>query len=53
VCDVFDALSTKRSYKERLGSYESLHLMKETMNEHLDMTFMNAFIRMQHHKEIF
>ena len=49
VCDVFDALSTKRSYKERMGSYASLHLMKETMQHHLDMIFIDAFIRMQHH----
>jgi len=51
VCDVFDALSTKRSYKDRLGSCAALHLMKDTMQQHLDMTFVDAFIRMQQHKE--
>lgn len=51
VCDVFDALSTKRSYKDRMGSYASLRLMKETMHHHLDMIFIDAFIRMQHHEE--
>jgi HD-GYP domain-containing protein (c-di-GMP phosphodiesterase class II) len=51
VCDVFDALSTKRSYKERLSSYDSLRLMKDTMQNHLDMTLVDAFISMQHHVE--
>lgn len=50
VCDVFDALSTKRSYKERMSSYESLKLMKETMQDHLDMELIDAFIRMQRHE---
>lgn len=47
VCDVFDALSTKRPYKERLSSFEALHLMKETMKHHLDMYIVDAFIQMQ------
>jgi HD-GYP domain-containing protein (c-di-GMP phosphodiesterase class II) len=52
VCDVFDALSTKRPYKDRLKSYDSLKLMKETMTEHLDITIMDAFIRMQQHDQL-
>ena len=51
VCDVFDALSTKRSYKEKLSSYDALHLMKETMKNHLDMDKVNAFIQMQRHDQ--
>jgi HD-GYP domain-containing protein (c-di-GMP phosphodiesterase class II) len=46
VCDVFDALSTKRSYKDPMSSFESLKLMKEIMSEHLDMDMVNAFIKM-------
>lgn len=46
VCDVFDALSTKRSYKDPMSSFEALKLMKETMKEHLDMNMVNAFIKM-------
>lgn len=49
VCDVFDALSTKRPYKDRMSSYESLKLMKETMQSHLDIEMIDAFIRMQRH----
>ncbi len=51
VCDVFDALSTKRSYKESMSSFETLKLMKKTMQHHLDMELVNAFIRMQQHEE--
>lgn len=51
VCDVFDALSTKRSYKDRLSSYDALHLMKETMRNHLDMEIVDDFIKMQHHEQ--
>jgi HD-GYP domain-containing protein (c-di-GMP phosphodiesterase class II) len=52
VCDVFDALSTKRPYKERLSSYDALHLMKETMQHHLDIEIVDAFIRMQKHDDV-
>ncbi|MDP2850063.1 MAG: HD domain-containing protein [Sulfuricurvum sp.] len=48
VCDVFDALSTKRSYKDPMSSFESLKLMKEQMEGHLDMKIVNSFIKMLH-----
>lgn len=48
ICDVFDALSTRRSYKEAMKSYDALMLMKSQMNEHLDMKILNSFIRMLH-----
>lgn len=50
VCDVFDALSTKRSYKDPMSSFESLKLMKEQMEGHLDMNIMNSFIKMLHNQ---
>jgi HD-GYP domain-containing protein (c-di-GMP phosphodiesterase class II) len=46
VCDVFDALSTKRSYKDPMSSFESLRLMKQQMSGHLDMSMVDAFIKM-------
>ena len=46
VCDVFDALSTKRSYKDPMSSFESLGLMKQQMGGHLDMSLVNSFIKM-------
>lgn len=48
VCDVFDALSTKRSYKDPMSSFASLLLMKQQMQGHLDMGMVDAFIRMLH-----
>ncbi len=49
VCDVFDALSTQRSYKDRMSSYDTLLLMKSTMQHHLDMELVDSFIKMQQH----
>jgi putative nucleotidyltransferase with HDIG domain len=50
ICDVFDALSTKRSYKDPMTSFNSLLLMKQQMAGHLDMDIMNAFIKMLHNQ---
>ncbi len=49
VCDVFDALTTKRSYKPCMRSYEALLLMKAKMEGHLDLRYITAFIEMQRH----
>lgn len=46
VCDVFDALTTRRSYKSAMKSYDAIYLMKTHMHKHLDMTLVNTFIRM-------
>lgn len=48
VCDIFDALTTRRSYKSALTSYDAIYLMKTHMHAHLDMKLVNAFIRMLH-----
>lgn len=46
VCDVFDALTTNRSYKVGMTSFVALSLMKNEMHEHLDMDIVNSFIKM-------
>ncbi|MFZ2889846.1 HD-GYP domain-containing protein, partial [Sulfuricurvum sp.] len=51
VCDVFDALSTKRSYKAPMTSFQALKLMKDQFSRHLDMSLVDAFIRMLHKQE--
>jgi HD-GYP domain-containing protein (c-di-GMP phosphodiesterase class II) len=51
VCDIFDALSTRRSYKEPLNTFDTLMLMKKNMPHHLDMNILNEFIKMFKHKE--
>jgi HD-GYP domain-containing protein (c-di-GMP phosphodiesterase class II) len=48
VCDVFDALTTKRSYKDPMTTFDSIKLMKEAMKGHLDFEMVNALIRMLH-----
>lgn len=50
VCDVFDALTTRRSYKEPMSSFEALSLMKKEMKTHLDVQMVNGFIQMLHIK---
>ncbi len=48
VCDVFDALTTNRTYKDALSSFSALGLMKAEMGTHLDQRVLNAFIKMLH-----
>lgn len=51
VCDVFDALTTKRSYKPPMSSFEALKLMKIEFKEHLDKKMVDAFIKMLRKQE--
>lgn len=46
ICDVFDALTTKRTYKDSKSTYETLILMKKEMRNHLDSILINHFILM-------
>ncbi|MFT7003332.1 MAG: HD-GYP domain-containing protein (c-di-GMP phosphodiesterase class II) [Sulfurimonas sp.] len=48
ICDVFDAMTTKRSYKNALSSFEALSVIKAEMQTHLDKNILNAFIKMLH-----
>lgn len=48
ICDVFDALTTRRSYKQALRSYDAIFLMKTHMHTHLDMRIVDTFIKMLH-----
>lgn len=44
--DIFDALTTRRPYKEALGSFPALQLMKKEMADELDPKFFSAFVAM-------
>jgi len=46
VCDVFDALTTKRSYKDAMTSFEAIKIMKNQMKGHLDTRLIDALIKM-------
>jgi HD-GYP domain-containing protein (c-di-GMP phosphodiesterase class II) len=45
VCDVFDALTTKRVYKDAVSTFETLIMMKKEMSRHLDVTLVDEFIK--------
>jgi HD-GYP domain-containing protein (c-di-GMP phosphodiesterase class II) len=44
VADVFDALTAERSYKQALGRFDALKLMKEQMLEHFHKDVFDAFV---------
>jgi len=46
VCDIFDALSSRRSYKDGMPTFEVLKFMKTEMKEHVDMKLLNKMILM-------
>ena len=48
ICDVFDALTTRRTYKEAMKSFDALMLMKTHMHTHFDISILNKFIKMLH-----
>jgi HD-GYP domain-containing protein (c-di-GMP phosphodiesterase class II) len=46
VCDIFDALTTQRSYKPAMGSFPALRLMKDEMAADLDPDIFRTFVDM-------
>ncbi|MGE4296010.1 MAG: HD-GYP domain-containing protein [Campylobacterales bacterium] len=44
--DIFDALTTKRSYKPALSTFEALELMRHKMHDELDPKLLSLFILM-------
>lgn len=46
VCDVFDALTSRRSYKPSLDSFHALKLMHEEMREEIDQQYFKVFVTM-------
>lgn len=44
IVDVFDALTTRRSYKDAIGSYAALKLMKEGVGDHFDEDYFRQFV---------
>lgn len=45
VCDVFDAITTKRTYKDAVSTFETLIMMKKEMYQHLDPLIVDDFIK--------
>ncbi len=46
ISDIFDALTTRRSYKEALPSFDALRLMKGEMANELDRDLFEKFVEM-------
>lgn len=46
ICDIFDALTTRRAYKDALNSFPALGLMQREMGADLDPEFFRFFIKM-------
>jgi len=44
IADIFDALTTQRSYKDAMDSFPALQFMKEKMSDELDPKFFQAFV---------
>ncbi len=44
IIDVFDALTTRRSYKDAIGSFPALRLMKAGIGEHFDEEYFRQFV---------
>jgi len=44
IADIFDALTTRRSYKEAMNSFPSLIFMKDHMADELDPEFFRTFV---------
>ena len=48
LCDVFDAITSKRSYKEAMSTFDALSLIKNKMHEHVDNELLAKMILMFH-----
>lgn len=46
LCDIFDALTSKRSYKEAMSTFEALKLIKTQMSTHVDLKLLDSMVRM-------
>jgi HD-GYP domain-containing protein (c-di-GMP phosphodiesterase class II) len=46
IMDVYDALSTRRSYKKAMKPFDALILMRRKMADHFDPTLLDSFIRL-------
>lgn len=44
VCDVFDAMTSKKNYRESIGAFEALLYMKTKMSKQLDVNLVNKMI---------
>jgi len=46
IADIFDALTTRRSYKDALGSFDALRIMRDEISRDLDEEYFRTFVGM-------
>lgn len=51
IADIFDALTTRRSYKDAVGSFPALRLMRDEMAADLDPAMFRTFVGMMGNPE--
>ncbi len=51
IADIFDALTTRRSYKNAFSSFDALKLMKDKMSDELDPQIFKTFILLMSEKK--
>lgn len=45
LCDIFNALTTRRSYKEPMNSFDAFKIMHQHMNNELNLKLLSKFIK--------
>lgn len=45
ICDIFDALTTRRSYKDKFDKYEAIMIMYEKMNGEICQNYLRQFLQ--------
>ncbi len=51
IADIFDALTTRRSYKNAMGTFEALKIMRDEISRDLDDEYFRAFVAMMGNPE--
>ena len=46
IADIFDAITTRRCYRDAVGSFDALKLMRSQMTEQLDQTYFRVFVQL-------
>jgi putative nucleotidyltransferase with HDIG domain len=51
ICDIFNALTTRRTYKDRMSSFDAFAIMYQTMKHQLCPTFLRKFVKFMGYNE--
>lgn len=51
ICDIFNALTTRRTYKDRMSSFDAFAIMYQTMKNQLCPTFLRKFVKFMGYNE--